>query len=358
MLTLKTRTASMALCAGLLASGCQTPQMDPSSEGASLSMLSKNHKDYYSSCRLRGGAVIALPGSQMTVSGNAEVNGDVFLLNGTQLHLSGNARIDGNVMHDPSASLSRSGHASEGGTTSMDLSIERQAITEFAQREALLSPTQTIAALDGSQVLNGNGGLNIVQVQGDIRLAGHSALEIDGSESDTFIINVLGAFSVSGGANITLHGGLRPENVLFNVVGSGSDLSLSGNGEISGMLLAINRGVSVTGNGRLKGALMSGGSITISGNGFALDEASLCLLNGIPGSGNPAPTPTPSSDPTGSPDPCGSPSPGVSPSPSASPAPDASSTPAPSVSPSPSALPTDGTGGGTCVGILCGPVAS
>jgi hypothetical protein len=97
-------------------------------------------------------------------------------------------------------------------------------------------------------------------------LSGGSTLTLQGTAATTFIINVANSFSLSS-SKVVLSGGLLASNVLFNVRGNGSDVSLSGGSSISGTILATNRNASLSGQSSLTGSLiankvaLSGGSV-------------------------------------------------------------------------------------------------
>jgi hypothetical protein len=92
-------------------------------------------------------------------------------------------------------------------------------------------------------------------------------------------MNVTGAISFSGNANVMLVGGVLPQNVLWNAIGTGSSLSLTGNGSLAGTFLAPSRSASISGNGQLTGSVLAGGNgngISLSGNGFVWKPSAFC----------------------------------------------------------------------------------
>jgi hypothetical protein len=75
----------------------------------------------------------------------------------------------------------------------------------------------------------------------------HGTLTLQGTAGTAFIINIRNQFSLSHSAKIVLSGGLTPEDVVFNVLGSGSDLVIRGQSELIGTLHAVYRIVRTTG---------------------------------------------------------------------------------------------------------------
>jgi len=62
-----------------------------------------------------------------------------------------------------------------------------------------------------------------------------------------------------------LGGGVTPSDVLYNLVGSGGSVSMSGGASVAGILLAPQRGISLS-NSIVTGEIISGGSgIAFSG---------------------------------------------------------------------------------------------
>jgi hypothetical protein len=81
-----------------------------------------------------------------------------------------------------------------------------------------------------SDFIMGGGGKN----------AAGATLTLNGAEGSAFVLNISGAFSLSGKAKILLTGGLTVSDVLFNVTGSNSTFSIAGDSLFNGTLLAYN----------------------------------------------------------------------------------------------------------------------
>jgi len=81
----------------------------------------------------------------------------------------------------------------------------------------------------------------------------------------SFIVNVSGSFGLSGTSRIVLAGGVTPSDVLYNLVGSGGSVSMSGGASVAGILLAPRRGISLN-NAIVTGEVIGGGGgIAFSG---------------------------------------------------------------------------------------------
>jgi len=87
----------------------------------------------------------------------------------------------------------------------------------------------------------GNSPLNLTSL-----IIRHGTLTLQGTAGTAFIINIRNQFSLSHSAKIVLSGGLTPEDVVFNVLGSGSDIVIRGQSDLTGTLEAIYRTVRIT----------------------------------------------------------------------------------------------------------------
>jgi choice-of-anchor A domain-containing protein len=128
-----------------------------------------------------------------------------------------------------------------GGFSTRDLTAAISDATSEANALAALSPTQSLGSLGSNVTLNGNGGVNVVNVSG-IKM-NNGTLTLSGSASDIFIINDSGKFA-SNNSSMVLTGGVTPNHVLFNVSG---DVMLNGGGgsDFFGTILAPSSNVSV-----------------------------------------------------------------------------------------------------------------
>ena len=79
-------------------------------------------------------------------------------------------------------------------------------------------------------------------------LSGHSTLSLLGSSTTTFIFNVSEQFSLPQSGRIVLSGDVQWNHVFFNVLGSGSAVSLSGKSGLFGILTASQRTVRMNGH--------------------------------------------------------------------------------------------------------------
>jgi hypothetical protein len=232
-------------------------------------------------CSDTNAGIIALPNSHVAINGNGTVQTAIYMMNGSDMTLSGNANVQGTVFEGTSTTVSKDKKATLNQVTSGDLSSLSQTITAFAAAETALPSNSQLASISSSMTLTGSGGMNVIQVTGDINLTGGSTLTLSGSTTDIFVINVLGKITVAGNGAILVTGGVPAKNVIFNNIGTGNEIVLSGNGAVAGTFLATQRGAQVSGNGQMQGAIIAGGGLntklTVTGNGIALLPSPFCL---------------------------------------------------------------------------------
>ncbi len=153
------------------------------------------------------------------------------------------------------------------------------AIVSFSASVAALSATQTLAEIAlgtrGAVNITTTTGVNVISIPA-ITTGANSTITITAGPADTVVINV-GSSSASGsiqlgnGASVVLSGGITPDRVLFNLVGSSTAAQLGNNTVFNGSILAP-QGQFTSGDGNtpnpvlINGALLFGGSITIGNN--------------------------------------------------------------------------------------------
>ncbi len=104
------------------------------------------------------------------------------------------------------------------------------------------NPITTITNATTASPINGNGGLNVINLTGGLSLSGSNVLDLQGTAADAFVINLPNGagFSLTSTSKIVVTGGLKPENVLFNLLNSTTPYSSLLGDEIDGILLAPN----------------------------------------------------------------------------------------------------------------------
>lgn len=210
-------------------------------------------------------------GAHLSFSGSTSVVGDVYLFKNTSLSMSGSSIISGTIYGDPLSSVLT---GSTGVMSPVDLSWETQ-VQNYSNALANLTPTETLESIYRTHAIVGNGHVNIINVIKSITLTSVEELTLDGTAIDVFVINVHGGISLSGQASIKVGSRVQPQNVVFNVIGAGGGLSLSGSGVITGTFIGLMRNVSLSGTGIFQGSLFVGG-LTVSGSGQLWNPVIFC----------------------------------------------------------------------------------
>jgi hypothetical protein len=142
-----------------------------------------------------------------------------------------------------------------------------------------------------TQTIQGNGGLNVIQINGNIDLSGSSQLILKGSASDVFVINITGTLNISGTTAIPLSGGLTANHVLFNFTGSSGTINTgiketffgtflaptyttSGDTNVVGEMIVVGSPVSVASGSKINAGSIVSNTATVSGNNVSSANAS------------------------------------------------------------------------------------
>ena len=107
---------------------------------------------------------------------------------------------------------------------------------------------QTVSIAPGSTVT-----LNLQS----FTLTDHSTLTLLGDATSTIIINVSEHFSLANSAKIVLAGGLQCDHVFFNVVGTGTKVTLRGKSILVGTLSGTQRRVRLNGHAIVFGTVLA-----------------------------------------------------------------------------------------------------
>jgi choice-of-anchor A domain-containing protein len=198
-------------------------------------------------------AVLGLNGTQVTDL-VATVKGNEGVSQGGQL-TSVLASVGGNVVE---AATGQYGGllSSVKGKISVDSALMANAGNDAlaaSSQAAALTPTQTFTSIDRATTVNGNGGLNVIAINGNLR----GSLTLSGGASDVFVVNVSGDASLIGGATLKLAGGVTADHVLYNFTGNGGSVTLLVAGAVRGTLLAPREDVTLLGN--FVGEVVGGG---------------------------------------------------------------------------------------------------
>jgi len=193
----------------------------------------------------------------ITLSGSATIHGDLYYETVGTLTMNGNAKITGVRHHDAGSDAQLDNGVIEAMNTSD---------AAFALPVTLTYATLTDVNLSGHQniTLTGAPGQTVVvKLQNFIISSGTFTLQ--GSSTTNFVINVSKQFSLTDHAEIILSGGVTWDNVLFNVRGTGTNVTLDGQSTLRGVLMANNRTVANAGGSLVYGEVVAN-KIKLSGS--------------------------------------------------------------------------------------------
>lgn len=137
-----------------------------------------------------------------------------------------------------------------------------------------LTATQTFGSINNNLTINGNGGMNVIDV-GSIQNAN---LTINGSANDYFVFNVSGQIQTNQVMSLT--GGVTASQILWNLTGTGTVLQTSGGNVLVGTFMATNGGQFQFSELQLNGELINtGGNIQLVSGNHTLTQAGFCPVN-------------------------------------------------------------------------------
>jgi choice-of-anchor A domain-containing protein len=203
-----------------------------------------------------------------TITGPSFVNGN-YGLGGGKLSITGSSKINGKLVMHSGAQLNTSGSgAVTGGVTTNDAQLSQafadaQMLSDAAAAESVSAAYASLTNVNGSMTITGGPNQKVVLSLQDFKLNGGDTFTLQGTATTSFIINVAKNFALTGNSQILLSG-VPPQNVLFNILGKGSDVAFSGKAGMSGILLALNRKVDLS-SGHVTGKVIADQVVITSG---------------------------------------------------------------------------------------------
>lgn len=233
-----------------------------------------------------GFALLGLQNSLIQLSGSnpQNIQGNVGIGVDGQIEVDGHGNYPGTLYADPSANLQiQHGVGFDGGIVTQSMTAIQNAVATEESYVASLTPTQTFNQINQATTIYGNGGLNVIQVNGGINLSWRD-LTIQGGTNDSFFFQINGSVALDN-ANINLNG-IAANQVLFYVMGSGNQMNF-GSSNTEGIFL-VDGNIQVTG-GTHTSEFVAGGHISFVGD---CGKGST-VVNVVPACGGGGCTPTP-----------------------------------------------------------------
>ena len=203
-----------------------------------------------------------------TITGPSFVTGN-YGLGGGKLSITGSSKIDGKLVMHSGTQLNTSGAGTvTGGVSTNDAQLDQafadaQMLSDAAAAESVSAAYASLTNVNGTMSITGGPNEKVVLSLQDFKLNGGATFTLQGTATTSFIINVRGTFALTGNSQIVL-AGVPPQNVLFNILGKGSQVAFSGKSGMSGILLALNRKVDLS-SGHVVGKVIANQVVITSG---------------------------------------------------------------------------------------------
>ena len=212
------------------------------------------------------GAVIGLANTNI-INSNVTIVGDEYVSQGGTISNMAPSTVTGNVFQF--AARQYPGPGKLAGSLIINpallMQVDNDALSASAAAKAL-RPTQTFGSITKATTIFGNGGQNVIRINGDIK----KNLTLSGSANDTFIINVTGTLTLGGSDAIALSGGVTANNVLVNFSGTGGTISTHVGNVINGTMLAPTYSFDL--DGVFDGSIIGGGSAITFKSGAKVNQ--------------------------------------------------------------------------------------
>ncbi len=227
----------------------------------------------------------AYGGSNRATSGSTSTNSTST----GAISLSGNAQVKGNAGVGTGGTVTVANHASVLGSTTTGVANTIASNTVPSGLSALSSSgtialtgstTQTLTAGSYKYTSISTSGSSNLRISGNVTLyltgtssianSGTSGITINSGSSLTVYFD--GSISVSGNGFVNNNGSANPTTFQMYGTSTATSITISGNGNTSGVISAPNANIVVSGNGDIYGSVIAN-SFTGSGNGgFHYDE--------------------------------------------------------------------------------------
>ena len=195
------------------------------------------------------------------------INGDEGVSQGGKLNNAAPSTITGSVFESTQGQYSGPGKL--GGAVNIAPALLLQAgqdAVNASSQAAVLTPTQTLGAVSTPNIVTGNGGLNVIDVNGGIK----ASLTLSGTANDVFIVNVTGTLALGGSSVLGLSGGVTADHVLYNFTAVGDTITTHVGNVLNGTLLAPQSSFNL--DGAFNGEIIGGGGAINLLSGAQVDE--------------------------------------------------------------------------------------
>jgi hypothetical protein len=217
-------------------------------------------------------AVLGLSGTLMANGVSSTVNGSEGVSQGSLLLNLPRASVSGGIFESAAGQVFNLG--GKGGSPTVNPAMLNQADADAASASSqakALAPTQSFGSIRSATTVAGNGGVNVIAVNGNIS----SSLILSGGANDVFVVNVNGSVNLGKGAVLGLAGGVTANHVLYNFVGANGSVTTHNTNAVNGTLLGVGYTFDLAGT--VNGEVIGGGAGLVLENGMTLNQASFVM---------------------------------------------------------------------------------
>jgi hypothetical protein len=221
-------------------------------------------------------SLVALSNANINILSSIQIDGAVIMFENSHLQTGSGSRITGIVYKEDSAVIDVG--LALFPILSRFLPATEQEFLDLIKKYAELPPTSG-EILDGtsisSKIFNGNGGLTVINIDGDVKLTAGNFIQMNGGPDDFVILNINGNLQVYSDAKI-ISNGIPASHIIINMVKVDSGVDVSSSGQIFGTLLAPKSSVSFTSGSSLTGSMVVGKNFEFNSTG-SLKPSKICL---------------------------------------------------------------------------------
>jgi hypothetical protein len=231
--------------------------------------------------------VLVGAGQTLDLNGGVGIAGNVGVGKNSSVQTSSINVVSGTVYEDSGVSTVNTGLTFvTGGTVTQSMSNAIGSALSASTAAGALAATSGLVSQGGSINISGgsvtikaltNLSENVLYISSLSLLNGTLTFDDNGFTGAKFIINVTGGFSVNstGTGKSVIQGinGASADDIIFNIEGTGTTVSLTGNSSNAavGTILAPSRNVTVGGGGSLTGAIVAG--VNNAGKSYTLSSS-------------------------------------------------------------------------------------
>ncbi len=196
---------------------------------------------------------VLVTGSQFNMSNqNSAILGDLGIGAGVAIG-AGDGAVTGDAFVDPSATGNLNSLDDTPGFGGSALTVQSVALSSavsdahsLATSVGSLVPTQSFGTISSSTVISATApdGDNVIAID-TLQLPAGAQLNLHGSSTDYFFINVAGKMSFQGGSGMVLTGGLQASHIIVNMLPGSTELNLT-RATCYGTFLAVDSGTPTT----------------------------------------------------------------------------------------------------------------